>query len=158
MRQRNLDSPQKTNSLLSHCVCQNIVFQTSDDNIICRSPMLWCSCSIGYTSKQTMNTASLCLDTHETSVTNNQSALWQCQTSRWVGHQKTSDIQPSEKQGRGFCPVVFIGLKCSAKMEAGCLSQPDAVSKETMTDFLGYIRYFSLDTAHSFGSDKTAAY
>lgn len=98
-----------------------------------------------------MNTACLCLDTHKTChlMTNIQSALWQCQTGRWVGHPKTSDIQPSEKQGHGVCPVVFIILKCSAKMDAGCMSQlgPDAVSKVTMTssdiptDFLGYRRY-----------------
>lgn len=64
--------------------------------------------------------------------------------------QRPLTFQPSEEQGRGLCPAVFSVPKCSAKIDAGCLSQPDAVSKETMTDFLGYTRYFSLNSADSF--------
>lgn len=91
-----------------------------------------------YRSEQTMNTACLFAQTptkHATLLlTSSLYCMLQCQTGRWVGHPTTSDIQPSERQGHGLCPVVFIILKCSAKMDAGRFSLlgPNAVSKETI--------------------------
>lgn len=115
--------------------------------------MLWCRLYIwaGYEH-------SLSLPRHPRNtllLTSSLYCMWQCQTGRWVGHPTTSDIQPSEMQGHGFCPVVFISLKCAAKMVAGCLSQlgqmlsPRRPYDFSWYNFLGNARHCRLDTANS---------
>lgn len=127
--------------------------------------ILSCDVDVEFTSEQAMNTACLCLDSHETcsSITNIQSALYVVVPARQMGwppndlwHSTFREAGPwivssGLHHSQMYCQN---GCRTFEPTWARCCLRGDHMTSAGIPTDLGYTRNFRLDTANSFGCWK----